>query len=73
MTVVTQRLDDKQTQGQSASFALEIVENLNHRITKLRSKSWDEFAGPGPHRSILYSRFAIAAQVRSARYGRVDL
>lgn len=33
--------------GQVNPFALKILQNFGHKTTGLRSKSWDEFTGPG--------------------------
>ena len=36
-----------QPKGEVHPYALELLRQLNHRVKDLRSKGWDEFAGPG--------------------------
>ncbi|PJK28113.1 metalloregulator ArsR/SmtB family transcription factor [Minwuia thermotolerans] len=35
-----------QPKGEVHPYALELLRNLNHDVTRFRSKSWEEFAGP---------------------------
>ena len=36
-----------QPRGQVHPFALDLLRNVGHDVSGLRSKSWDEFSGPG--------------------------
>ena len=36
-----------QPRGQVHPFALDLLTNLGHDVSSLRSKSWEEFSGPG--------------------------
>lgn len=42
--------------GEVHPYALELLRNLNHDVSGLRSKSWDEFAGPdAPHMDFVFT------------------
>ena len=43
--------------------AIRVLTNLNYRVSGLRSKSWDEFAGPGaPHFDFIFTLCDEAAE-----------
>jgi arsenate reductase len=48
--------------GQVHPFALELLKKMNHPTAGLRSKSWDEFAGPdAPHLDFVFTVCGNAA------------
>ena len=51
-----------QPSGRVHPFALDLLRNLGHDITGLRSKSWEEFARPGAPASISCSPSVTAPQ-----------
>ena len=55
--------------GQVHPMALELLERYNYPTARLRSKSWDEFAGPTRRGSISCSPSAIGRRARPARCG----
>jgi len=50
-------------------IALELLKQLHFPIEGLRSKAWDEFAGPVQRRSTSYSPSVTTRPARSVQYG----
>lgn len=49
--------------GQVHPYAEELLRNLNHDVSRFRSKSWDEFGAPGaPHLDFVFTVCDNAAQ-----------
>jgi hypothetical protein len=55
--------------GRVHPYALDLLRRLHFDVSGLRSKSWNEFAGPDAPSSILSSRFAMIRRARSVRCG----
>jgi hypothetical protein len=58
-----------QPKGAVHPMALKLLGELNFQTSGLRSKSWDEFAGPIVRGWILFSRSATRRRPRLVRYG----
>ena len=62
-----------QPAGYVHPMAVQMLRNAHYDTSRLRSKSWEEFAGNLTHRrSISFSPFATTRPRRSVRFGRVS-
>ena len=58
-----------QPKGRPHPYTLDLLRKLNFDVSGLRSKSWNEFSGPGAARSISFSPFATTPQGRRVHSG----